>query len=617
MEKIESLIEVARFCSSERKNFLFEDEKTISYYCCKKTNVSNCSKTCNNCREIFARYVVVDLRDKNNEDVCSEKIFKSDEHFRAFQESYLSEMFFYERTEVRFNIYLIFVCRDTTQIGKYSDYALDINFARKLFLSEKGFEEYFGYYKMITKDTDNDFDKNNIYEINKIVRKLNSNGIKSILIENGSDKIIDYFLNSNINKTTYDQFCGIKDNEATFIKKHIYKQTTDIDTPEIKTVGFVKKMKVENFREICFGEHKTFEFGNANIIYGINTGGKTSILDAIEYGFIGEMHKNTIEDINKVCVEIQDKNGIKTTSTESLEKALLLKNKWYPNKMGELKDLFGRINYFDTDAAYRFALEQGDREKAYDHIKLLLSSYELYSIQNIIKNNLKHALSFKFIFEHDEFIYRKFSKQPQTKKNKNLIDRLFSTNKEKNTIYEVNKNKNRLISNFLTLYIESCNNTLKIINGLINMQIEDSLKIINIIFRKLHSQNYKIVWQNEVFHMQNIMTEETISFEEMSTAQKACFALAVIFTQFIQNDTAPRIILLDESVANFDVFHLLNLFDFLRDFVLNDVQIFFTTASDNVAEVAKSKLSFLGNDCYIYKIVRNPGEPSQVIKERL
>ena len=101
---------------------------------------------------------------------------------------------------------------------------------------------------------------------------------------------------------------------------------------------------------------------------------------------------------------------------------------------------------------------------------------------------------------------------------------------------------------------------------------------------------------------------------QMSTAQKVSLALSVIFTQFFLAVDAPQIILLDESVVNFDAFHLLNLFDFLREFTLNGVQIFFTTASDDIAQIAKSKLGFLGEDCCVYKLSKSTDGFSQIIK---
>lgn len=179
-------------------------------------------------------------------------------------------------------------------------------------------------------------------------------------------------------------------------------------------------------------------------------------------------------------------------------------------------------------------------------------------------------------------------------------------------IYEVNQKKTGLIKEFISSYEEECGNALRLIDELINKQIIESLKTINVVFRRLHSPDFNIKWEDKVFKMETIGTDEVITFEKMSTAQKACLALSVIFTQFIQTNDAPRIILLDESVVNFDVFHLLNLFDFLREFVLNGVQVFFTTANDKVAEVAKSKFGFMEQDYYMYKLSRNSGEETQI-----
>lgn len=60
--------------------------------------------------------------------------------------------------------------------------------------------------------------------------------------------------------------------------------------------------------------------------------------------------------------------------------------------------------------------------------------------------------------------------------------------------------------------------------------------------------------------------------------------------------------MLDESVANFDSIHLLNLYDFLRELAINDIQIVFTTANNNIANSAKNKLAFLNDDFKILNI---------------
>lgn len=246
--------------------------------------------------------------------------------------------------------------------------------------------------------------------------------MQSILIRNSQSSILNYLVSNKLYCSNYDTACGIKEKNRDFIERYIYKHA---HSTKIRTIECIKKMKIENFREFCFGASQQFDFGLMNVIYGINTGGKTSILDAIEYGLVAELHKYDVTDIqDSAKVEIEDKSGLKTTSKESLQNKELLKNKWYPYKIGELAELFGRVNYFDTDAAYRFALEQGDDKKAFEHIKLLLASYELNSIQNNIKRNLMQIESIKQFFEQDEFVYRKNIKKRKYDEKKELSNNL-------------------------------------------------------------------------------------------------------------------------------------------------------------------------------------------------
>lgn len=619
--KINELIEKIDFCSKNEREFVFDDEIKLPYYCCKKTISKDCSNICNTCKSIYARYVVIDLTDENVKQICDDVIFKNKETFSYFQENYLSEIFFYESDFIRFNIYLIFIYDKKEDVKEYIDYSFDLNYARKLFFTPVEFEEYFDYYNKIRKrvtETKYSMDQEILKELEAIVSKLDSKGMKAVLLD--SDNIINYFVVHPLNyQNNYDIQCGIKESTKSFVEKYIYKDKGK-GNRNLKNVRDVRNLKLKNFRNNCFGDSRDFQFGRANIIYGVNAAGKTSLLDAIEFGFTGNIHKYKEEDVlGDALVTIVGRTGTTVSSDESQKYYNEFKSMWYPYKIGSLSELFARTNYFDTDATYRFALEQGNIDEAYRHIRNLLSTSKLLEIEQNLKNNIEEIKRVKVFINRDNYYFKKVVSTKNSKSNQNKSKRfsLFSFVKDLNEskfIYSVNEKRLKAINSELKIFEDECYETLKRIRELIDKQIKVNLKLLNIIFHRLFSLNYDIIWENGIFKMQSDGADELTTIEKMSTAQKVSLALSVIFTQFFLAADAPQIILLDESVVNFDAFHLLNLFDFLREFTINDVQIFFTTASEDIAQIAKSKLGFLGEECFIYEMTRTAGGESLINK---
>ncbi len=98
------------------------------------------------------------------------------------------------------------------------------------------------------------------------------------------------------------------------------------------------------------------------------------------------------------------------------------------------------------------------------------------------------------------------------------------------------------------------------------------------------------------------LSENEVQMSQMSTGQKICLALSLMFALFLSLDKAPNIVMLDEPVANLDDMHMLNLLDVLRRMAIAGTQIFFTTANPDVAKLFRRKFSFLEKDFAFYKI---------------
>jgi len=74
------------------------------------------------------------------------------------------------------------------------------------------------------------------------------------------------------------------------------------------------------------------------------------------------------------------------------------------------------------------------------------------------------------------------------------------------------------------------------------------------------------------------------SLSEISSGQRAAFALSIFLAQNAQLTLAPPVILMNDPIAHVDDLNSLSFLDYLREIALtNQRQIFFATADDKLA----------------------------------
>ncbi len=91
----------------------------------------------------------------------------------------------------------------------------------------------------------------------------------------------------------------------------------------------------------------------------------------------------------------------------------------------------------------------------------------------------------------------------------------------------------------------------------------------------------------------NGTTEATLS--QISTGQRAAFALSIFLAQNAQLRSAPPVMLIDDPIAHIDDLNALSFLDYLRELaLLGNRQILFATASERLATLFQRKFDFLG-----------------------
>jgi DNA repair exonuclease SbcCD ATPase subunit len=83
------------------------------------------------------------------------------------------------------------------------------------------------------------------------------------------------------------------------------------------------------------------------------------------------------------------------------------------------------------------------------------------------------------------------------------------------------------------------------------------------------------------------------ALSQISTGQRAAFALSIFLAQNAQLSAAPPIILIDDPIAHVDDLNSLSFLDYLREIALTGRrQIFFATAKDKLATLFERKFDF-------------------------
>ncbi|MBA5868099.1 MAG: AAA family ATPase [Nitrospira sp. CR1.3] len=83
---------------------------------------------------------------------------------------------------------------------------------------------------------------------------------------------------------------------------------------------------------------------------------------------------------------------------------------------------------------------------------------------------------------------------------------------------------------------------------------------------------------------------------QISTGQRAAFALSIFLAQNAQLRAAPPVVLIDDPIAHVDDLNALSFLDYLRELALaGNKQILFATANEKLATLFERKFDFLGD----------------------
>ena len=130
-----------------------------------------------------------------------------------------------------------------------------------------------------------------------------------------------------------------------------------------------------------------------------------------------------------------------------------------------------------------------------------------------------------------------------------------------------------------------------------NAALLQNKKSIETIFSQIHAP-VEFAGLSENFPLLRRKSDnEDAKLTEISTGQRAAYALSIFLAQNSQLTSAPPVMLIDDPIAHVDDLNALSFLDYLREVtVKGNRQIFFATANDKLATLIERKFDFLGSE---------------------
>ncbi len=133
------------------------------------------------------------------------------------------------------------------------------------------------------------------------------------------------------------------------------------------------------------------------------------------------------------------------------------------------------------------------------------------------------------------------------------------------------------------------------LSGAMESALQQNRGSIEAIFSRIHSPAEFRGLGSKLATLVRKTNGEEASLSQISTGQRAAFALSIFLAQNAQLTVAPPVILIDDPIAHVDDLNSLSFLDYLRDVALTGRrQIYFATANDKLATLFERKFDFLG-----------------------
>ncbi|MGS1108160.1 AAA family ATPase [Achromobacter anxifer] len=301
-------------------------------------------------REYAIRYF--DLNDQLAETAAS---------LKRYQEDVLSQMYFSTQvaTDLRWSHYLYFVTSD--EVSNRGDYGrfksaieADREYARKQVIREKDVPALLAKGSVVASTGSMPADLATTWS-----QTLEQHGLGFILDD-------DISVPDAVRRIV----AGTKDKAARPVSPMVL-----LPAEKAAAGHFLKRLTIKGFRP--HPEQKDHPLGRVNLIVGSNGVGKTSLLEAIEFGYCGRNRRSSVLlDSTSVTLELAG-TGEKLSSTTDSARLRARHSNWYAKtelKKVSIQDSFGKFNFLDTDAAVNLSVSASSDQIGADVTRLVLGA---------------------------------------------------------------------------------------------------------------------------------------------------------------------------------------------------------------------------------------------------
>ncbi|MDQ0114193.1 hypothetical protein [Paenibacillus harenae] len=330
--------------------FAFQSDLFKVYKVKRKEDITN--------GDVFSEYIFVEVSDHAIKKMTSDTEIK---YFRDFQAKLLSEIFFGHKSDLRWNLYLILIVGSYDRLNDTGILQLienDADYARKFVMTA---EDALQWLDKAWLKSLSDEENVNLDPIQEWHNELVDVGLTGCLTET--------FLQGHVLNFLDGQAFLSSDHVAA---PHRTRQTENFD----EVIQQIETVTLNGFRAHCFDNLEPLHPTRVNLLHGPNGSGKTSIMEAIELAFTNEINRcsefgddiaDSLKSIHVSCIT-ESSNTIHFQPGKPNAFYKKLAQKWYGIPAGrqssELNSFYHRYNFFDSEAAYRFALnESGQSDK--------------------------------------------------------------------------------------------------------------------------------------------------------------------------------------------------------------------------------------------------------------
>lgn len=135
--------------------------------------------------------------------------------------------------------------------------------------------------------------------------------------------------------------------------------------------------------------------------------------------------------------------------------------------------------------------------------------------------------------------------------------------------------------------------------------VDATHEVADSIFGRIHAPAEYFITADAEMPLRRRDNNSSVQLNQVSTGQRAAYALSMFLAMNAQVKAGPKVILLDDPISHIDDLNALSFLDYLRNLVLrSDRQVFFATADEKVAGLFVHKFRFLGEEFRTFELGR-------------